>query len=255
MQMSKFVLKYRTFFASLPRWVVQPVFSVMALPYRGTARGCCICGNTCRDFMKFGVPERPNARCPHCRSLERHRLFWAFAEDKTTLFDGKAKSFLHVAPETCLEDRLREKIGRGYLTADYSDPRAMVKMDITDIQYPDESFDVIYCSHVLEHVQDDIGAMKEFRRVLKKDGWAVLLVPITADVTFEDPSVTDPQERLKKFGQEDHVRAYGPDYIDRLRSAGFHVEMFRPCDLYSDEEILRQGLGAAAGEIYFCRRG
>lgn len=130
----------------------------------------------------------------------------------------------------------------------------MVRMDITDIQYPDDSFDVIYCSHVLEHVQEDVKAMRELRRVLKPDGWAVLLVPITAETTYEDPAVVDPRERLEKFGQEDHVRRYGWDYIDRLRSAGFNVEMFRVSDLASDADALRLGLGQAAGEIYCCRK-
>lgn len=96
---------------------------------------------------------------------------------------------------------LGNQLNDGYLTADLSNPKAMVKMDITDIQYPDESFDVIYCSHVLEHVPDDRKAMQEFFRVLKKDGWAVLLVPIVGELTFEDPSIVDPVERTKIFGQ------------------------------------------------------
>lgn len=125
---------------------------------------------------------------------------------------------------------------------------------LTDIRYPDESFDVILCSHVLEHVQDDRKAMREFHRVLKPDGWAILLVPITADKTFEDPSIVDPQARLAAFGQEDHVRRYGPDYIDRLREAGFTVEVTRPADLVAPDGIVRMGLTAAAGEIYYCTK-
>ncbi|MEJ7591899.1 MAG: methyltransferase domain-containing protein [Planctomycetaceae bacterium] len=205
-------------------------------------------------FRPYGNPPRPDSRCPCCGSLERHRLFWRFAEQKTNLFDTRKKSVLHIAPEPCLAPKLRRRIGSGYLTADFSDPRAMVQMDITGIKYPDESFDVIYCSHVLEHVQEDMKAMRELWRVLKTDGWAVLLVPITVDVTYEDPAVTDPLERFEKFGQEDHVRRYGNDYIDRLRSAGFRVEMFRVSDLATSEEALRFGLGKEAGEIYFCRK-
>ena len=145
-------------------------------------------------------------------------------------------------------------LGDGYLTADLFDPRVMVKMDITNIQYPDETFDVIYCSHVLEHVPDDKKAMCEFYRVLKSDGWAILLVPVTAKETFEDPAITDPAERLRLFGQKDHVRVYGPDYADRLAEAGFKVDISTPSDFLTAEQILRMGLSRATGEIYFCTK-
>jgi ubiquinone/menaquinone biosynthesis C-methylase UbiE len=108
------------------------------------------------------------------------------------------------------------------MTADLHSP-AMVKMDITNIQFPDETFDVVYCSHVLEHVPDDRKAMREFYRVLKSNGWAVLLVPIIVEKTFEDPSIDKPKDRLRLFGQSDHVRKYGRDYVDRLRESGFSV--------------------------------
>ena len=130
----------------------------------------------------------------------------------------------------------------------------MVKMDITDIQYPDESFDVIYCSHVLEHVVDDRKAMSEFRRVLKSDGWAILLVPITVETTYEDPSIVDPAERLKHFGQDDHVRRYGKDYVERLRAAGFKVSVSNASDLCQEPEVLQMGLTPASGEIFFCTK-
>ncbi len=161
---------------------------------------------------------------------------------------------LHVAPEVCLEPKFREYLGNNYLTADLYNPNAMVKMDITDIQYPDQSFDCIYCSHVLEHVQDDKRAMREFFLVLKNDGWAILLVPITSEQTIEDPSITDPEERLKVFGQQDHVRRYGLDYIDRLREAGFRVEITKVCDFVDDKEAIEMGLTPASGEIYYCTK-
>ena len=161
---------------------------------------------------------------------------------------------LHVAPEQCFESRLKERLGDNYLTADLRGPHAMVQMDVTDIKYPDESFDVVYCSHVLEHVQEDKKAMREFYRVLKRDGWAILLVPITAEETFEDPSIIESQERLKAFGQEDHVRRYGPDYVSRLREAGFRVEVTKVHDLVQQDEAIRMGLTPASGEIYFCTK-
>jgi SAM-dependent methyltransferase len=161
---------------------------------------------------------------------------------------------LHVAPELCFEPKLKQSLGENYLTADLFHPRAMIKMDITNIEYPPESFDVIYCSHVLEHVQDDRKAMREFHRTLKSDGWAILNVPINAEQTFEDPTITDPNERLKAFGQEDHVRRYGPDYADRLRESGFKVEIIRVNDLVNGDEANRMGLTPASGEIYFCTK-
>jgi predicted SAM-dependent methyltransferase len=140
-----------------------------------------------------------------------------------------------------------------YLTADLNDPDVMVQMDITEINYPAHSFDVIYCSHVLEHVPEDRRAMQELFRVLAPGGWAVLQVPITADATFEDPSITDPREREKIFGQHDHVRCYGPDYQNRLEAAGFHVNSF------SAEKVVGKAnlgkLGVQADEnVYYCTK-
>jgi SAM-dependent methyltransferase len=189
----------------------------------------------------------------YCGAVERHRLTWVYFERSTDLFDGRSKQVLHVAPEPVFENLLKRRLDGGYITADLLNPEAMVKMDITDIKYPDETFDVIYCSHVLEHVSDDRRAMREFRRVLKPDGWAVLLVPITADSTFEDPAISDPARRLELFGQEDHVRRYGPDYVDRLKEAGFHVQISDATTLLSAEETARLGV-AAGGEIYHCTR-
>jgi SAM-dependent methyltransferase len=189
----------------------------------------------------------------HCGAKERHRFVWLYFTRMTDLFDGRPKDVLHVAPEQCLEPRLRRQLGTGYVTADLFDPRAMVKMDVTDIHYPDESFDVIYCSHVLEHVQDDLRAMREFYRVLKRGGWAVVLVPVSAVHTFEDPSVVDPAERRRLFGQDDHVRRYGLDFPERLRRAGFEVTTIHVTDLLAEDEIERVELGAC-GEVYRCTR-
>jgi len=186
--------------------------------------------------------------------MERHRLLWLFLQQKTNLFDGTSRSMLHVAPEPCLMSRFRDRLGGDYVTADLMSPLADVQMDITRIQYPDESFDVIYCSHVLEHVPDDRKALREFFRVLKKDGWAILLVPISAEITYEDPTIVTPEARLKAFGQEDHVRRYGPDYVERLREAGFIVNVTRAGDLATPEDIVRMALTEACGDIYFCTK-
>ena len=224
------------------------------LRYRGTGRLCPVCGSASRRFAPFGAVPRGDALCVHCGALERHRLTWLFFRRRTDLFDRTSARMLHVAPEPTIETALRGRLGASYVTADLNDPKAMLKMDITDIQLPDESFDVIYCSHVLEHVPDDRRAMRELRRILKRDGWAVFQVPVEREATFEDPSVTDPKERARLFGQEDHVRLYGPDCADRLGEAGFRVTVTAPSDFLTREEIERMGITSAAGAIYYCTK-
>jgi len=228
----------------------------LSLLYQGNKRYCPICEKTSRKFLPFGNPIRSDARCIHCNSLERHRLIWIFFRSQTNLFNGLQKEMLHVAPEPIFQRLLAKHFSKGYLTADLYNPEAMVKMDITNIQYPDNTFDVIYCSHVLEHVTDDRKAMKEFYRVLKAGGWAILLVPILDGPTHEDLSITDPEERLKLYGQEDHVRKYGTDevYLDRLKEAGFKVQIIEPSEFLDSEEIIRMGITKAAQNIYYCTK-
>jgi len=222
--------------------------------YYGNNRFCPVCNKSCRRFRHYGLIPRKDAECPHCGSLERDRFFWLYLSEKTSFFDGAPKIMLHVAPEQALELKFRETLGDNYITADLYNPHVMIKMDITDIEYADQSFDIIYCAHVLEHVENDKGAIREFYRVLKDDGWAILLVPITAEKTLEDPSIANPKDRLRAFGQEDHVRRYGPDYVDRLRVAGFNVEIIEVNDLVQSDEAATMGLTSASGEIYFCTK-
>lgn len=242
----------------LPVIVREPLTSAIkfakSIPYIGTGRYCPVCNRSSRKFAAAGADQREDAKCMHCGALERHRLTWLYFMRETDLFKRQRINMLHVAHEQALEKLLKRCIGTTYLTADLDKPDAMVQMDVTHIQYPDESFDVIYCSHVLEHISDDKAAMSEFLRVLKRDGWAILLVPITADRTFEDPSVTDPSERERLFGQADHVRCYGRDYADRLRDVGFKVKVVSPSDFLTRVDISRMGITPAAGEIYFCTK-
>jgi SAM-dependent methyltransferase len=190
-----------------------------------------------------------------CGSLERHRFAWLFLRDRTDLLDGRPKRVLHVAPEPCLAESLAPSLGPGYLTADLEDPRAMVRVDITAIDLEDASVDVVCCSHVLEHVVDDRRAMRELRRVLRPDGWALFSVPITASRTIEDPTVEDPEERLRLFGQGDHVRRYGPDVEERLREAGFDVTVVSPVDVVESEDERRVlGLPPPGAVLFYCRK-
>ena len=187
-------------------------------------------------------------------TIERHRLLWLYVTQKTDLFDGRPKRMLHIAPERAFESTLRQRLGNNYLTADLFDPRAMVKMDISNIEYPDQSFDVIYCSHVLAFVQDDRKAMREFFRVLKTNGWAILLESIRFQKTLEAPANLGPQERLKLLHHAEMVRAYGPDFVDRLREAGFIVETTKVNDLVTNCEAVRMGLRPVTREIYYCTK-
>jgi SAM-dependent methyltransferase len=184
--------------------------------------------------------------------MDRHRLIWYFLRNRTNLFDGRQKHMLHVAPEVSFVPRLKKVSGLNYLTADLMDPTVMIRMDITDIQFPDKSFDIVYCSHVLEHVPNDRKAMREFRRVLKPDGWAAVMVPVTVDRTIEDPNCTDPAERERRFGQHDHFRTYGPDFADRLAESGFHVRTFRALDLMSRHDQHRFGIPDRS-TVFYCR--
>jgi len=179
---------------------------------------------------------------------------WEYLRSNQKLLQSVDGQFLHVAPEASLERAFRRQFRDRYLTADISNPRAQIQMDITEIQYPDGHFGAIYCSHVLEHIVDDRAAMRELCRVLSFTGWAMLLVPISADTTFEDPSVTDPAERLRLFGQVDHVRRYGWDYVDRLECSGFVVEHIDFIGTRSDDEIRSLGIRDNAGELFLCRK-
>jgi SAM-dependent methyltransferase len=238
----------------LATWIRRPAKRALATVL-GSWRYCPVCQVESPRFKPIGTPRRKDARCPNCRSLERHRLTWLFFQRHTNLFSGTTGKMLHVAPEACFSDRLRAVLGNRYVTCDLSRPGVDCQADITALPFPDDHFEVVYCSHVLEHVPDDRKAMRELHRVLSPGGWAVLLVPITAEKTYEDPSITEPEDRLRAFGQEDHVRRYGPDYVDRLAEAGFHVRMFTAKDLTDSESVRRCAIGTpSAGEVFYCTK-
>jgi SAM-dependent methyltransferase len=182
---------------------------------------CPCCGGSFRAFMP-GRNEH-NPICPRCGAHARHRALWLYLHERTNLFTEEV-SLLHFAPEYALR-RLSMLPNVRYLSADLDSPEAMEHFDIAAIPHPDNSFDAILCIHVLEHVEDDRAAMRELARVLKPDGWAIVLVPVDLGLpeTHEDPSITDPAERERAFWQSDHLRLYGPDLPDRLREAGFTV--------------------------------
>jgi SAM-dependent methyltransferase len=208
--------------------VISPLaLKILGLFYRGKGVECSVCGSQFRAFVPYGrgASARNNALCPNCQALERHRLIWLYLRERTDFFQNPQK-VLHIAPESCFIHRFERMRNLDYITADIESPLAKVKMDIHQIPFNDNTFNVAFCNHVMEHVADDIQAMSEIYRVLKPGGWAIIQVPFfstTLEVTLEDKSITSPAEKFKAYGQEDHVRMYGKDYGKRLQKAGFSV--------------------------------
>jgi SAM-dependent methyltransferase len=228
---------------------------LLGLFYAGHGVTCPVCNSQYRHFLPYGrTTPRQNALCPNCLSLERHRLMWLYLKEKTPFFSQSLR-LLHVAPEYCFIHRFEQMKNLDYVTADIESPLAQVKMDLHDIPFPNNSFDVAFCNHVMEHVQDDHKAMHELHRVLKPGGWAIIQSPLdtSRQTTLEDPSIQTPADRLKYYWQEDHLRLYGLDYKDRLANAGFLVKEDNFAAQLPAE--LAQQYALPVGEIiYLCRK-
>ncbi|MGB3781083.1 MAG: methyltransferase domain-containing protein [Tunicatimonas sp.] len=252
----KWIIRWAT--RHIPRKYLQlfshQVLSALAFFYRGKRVYCPVDGRSYRKFLPYGrVHPRPNALCPGSLTLERHRLLWLYLQEKTNFFD-KPIRLLHVAPEICFVERFERLSHIDYISADLDSPWAQVKMDLHDIPFADNSFDVVLCNHVMEHVRDDIQCMREILRVLKPGGWAIIQSPTyDLETTYEDPSIIDPKERERAYGQDDHLRRYGHDYGDRLRQAGFVVTEDDYVKHFSGEKIRYYAL-LPEELIYFCEK-
>lgn len=225
---------------------MRPLLSVWL---RGTRYTDPIDGKRFRAFLPYGYEQpRENVLSPSTLSLERHRLLWLYLKGKTDFFTASLK-VLHFAPEQAFYKRFRKLSNLDYTTTDLNSPLADVKADICDLPFESDRFDVILCNHVLEHIPDHQKALQELYRVMKSGGWGVFQVPqeLDREQTFEDPSITDPTERAKIFGQYDHVRVYGRDYFDLLRKAGFIVEEVDMSSALNKADIDKYRL--AEGEI------
>ena len=239
MSVIKYILNTipRPYLIKMSYWV-RPF---LALYLRGKKYEDPIDGKTFRKFLPYGYGSpRANVLSPSTLSLERHRLLWLYLTRETDFF-SKPLKVLHVAPEQAFYKRFKNQKNLTYITTDLYSPLADVKADLCALPFEDDSFDVIFCNHVLEHIPDDAQAMRELYRVMKKGGWGIFQVPqdINRAHTFEDDTITDPAERTRIFGQYDHVRVYGLDYFDRLRQVGFEVEEITYSTNFTAEEIER----------------
>src|SRR5687767_4434812 len=240
----------------MSRLYSPPLHAPLALWYRGDRVECPLCHGTFRSFMPVirpVGPNRPRTRCPNCGARDRHRLLWLYLTYKTNLFSDRLR-VLHFAPERILQKRLKAQQHLHYVSADLCRSRAIVHADITAIPFPENSFDVVLCSHVLEHVLHDRQAMRELYRVMKPTGWAVVLVPINSrrEETYEDATIIAPRDRERVFGQADHVRIYGRDFKMRLQEAGFTVRVEDLRRELGEKQAQRYGLRPRKAQIHLC---
>ena len=219
--------------------------------YWGSGVACPLCGGRFRRFKTFVVdPTYHNLMCPRCRSLERHRLLWLYLCHRTRIFTQPLR-LLHLAPEYCLYQACRSAPRLTYITAGLDASFIQVELDLVHTPFKGDLFEVIICCHVLEHIGDDLAALRELRRVLKPGGLAFLQSPLDyrREATFEDATVVTPADRARVFGQRDHVRIYGRDYQDRLAAAGFAVTVDPYVKTLGPELISRYGL-IAEDDLY-----
>lgn len=222
-----------------------------SLRYRGSDVNCPCCGWEGTRFLPFR--GRPNAICPRCGARERHRFLMVHLKRHASSL-GQRPRILHFAPEGALSRWLKGRAGGGYITTDLDPRNVNIAMDITNILFRDDIFDCVVCSHILEHVPDDTTAIAELHRVLHPGGSAFIMVPIyemPEGRTFEDPSITSAEARLRAYGQIDHVRKYGDDFRDRLAAVDWTVTEYRTLEL-GDDVVRRHALGDRV--IFQCQK-
>jgi SAM-dependent methyltransferase len=250
--MIRWALKY------IPRpWLIRMSALVRVLGpllYVGSRFTDPIDGRSYRKFLPYGYGGRirENALSPGTNSLERHRLLYLYLQRYTEFFTAPL-TVLHIAPEQCFHQRFKTQPNLQVLTADIESPLADMHFDLHQIPLEDNRFDVIFCNHVLE--TDDAQCLRELYRVMKAGGWGIFQVPWVPgiEVTDEDPSITDPAERERRFLQYDHVRLYGEDYPQRLTAAGFTVEKVELFKTLPQDEVERYRLPSDE-PLYVCRK-
>jgi predicted SAM-dependent methyltransferase len=223
---------YNWLLNTLPRpWLIRLsyVFKFFApIVYKGNKVECPVCKKSFRKFLSYGsnVAHRENVLCPYDLTLERHRLMWLYLQNKSDFFTKPNLKVMHIAPEQCFHKIFKNQKNLDYTTGDLVSPIADLHFDLHQIPLEDNQYEIIFCNHVMEHVTDDLKCMQELHRIMKPGGWGIFQVPIDTNrtSTYEDWSITTPEEREKHFWQYDHVRLYGTNYPNRLEEAGFTVE-------------------------------
>ena len=223
---------YNWLLNTLPRpWLIRLsyVFKFFApFVYKGNKVECPVCKKSFRKFLSYGsaVAHRENVLCPYDLTLERHRLMWLYLKNKSDFFTKPNLKVMHIAPEQCFHKIFKHQKNLDYTTGDLVSPIADLHFDLHQIPLEDNQYEIIFCNHVMEHVTDDLKCMQELHRIMKPGGWGIFQVPIDTNrtSTYEDWSITTPEEREKHFWQYDHVRLYGTNYPNRLEEAGFTVE-------------------------------
>ena len=246
---------YRKVFSERKRiQIIHFIKKITSIFYYGNVFYCNCCNRSFRKFEVHGNIPRENARCPNCLSLERTRVLWMYLQHETVLLTNKIR-VLHFAPEYAIKMQLKKYSNIDYVDADINPNLATYQIDITDIPFDNESFDLIICSHVLGHVPDESKAVNELFRVLKPDGVAFIQTVINANsnTTFEDSKLITPEERLKNYGENDLVRLHGLDFIKRLEKSGFKVETidYKKILLKTHIEIEKYSLGNGERELIF----
>ena len=217
----------------------------------GDAVHCPVCQRSFRGFRPAGRRQarRDNAICPYCTARERDRLAYLMLCGPKAPPAGSP--ILHIAPEACLQSRLRELAGGDYVSADLVRTDVDQRFDVMAIPHPDASFFGIYCSHVLQDVPDDIRAMEELFRILKPGGWAILNVPVTTDKSVDHPDRPGHLRHTLDRRPAEHLRTYGHDFEQRMASVGFEMHVIRPGDMVPPDDQARFGIaGSAAGAIF-----
>ena len=249
---------------AIPRPILQRVAGwavpMLGVIYAGKGRKCPICGCERRKFLPYGYGKvREDALCPKCLSLERHRLLWHYLmnNDKERERFQSLPTILHIAPEVCLMKEFKKMYKSApysYITADLESPLADMHFDVQAIPMADNNVDIIICNHLLEHVESDHKALTELYRIMRKGGMGVMLAPIdySRDNTFEDDTITDPKQRAEVFGQYDHRRIYGKDYLSRLAAAGFEAEEIDYAAEFSVSDRTRFSFGS--DKLYIVRK-
>lgn len=229
----------------------------LKIKFAGTGVVCPCCKSTFREFARFGGSKRRNSWCPNCQSLERHRLLWMYFENKTDLYDKPLK-LLHIAPEDIFFSHFIKQKNIDYYPVDiypHMYPKGTKYFDLLNPAPDAGTYDVIICNHVFQYIEDDRKAMQNIYSLMKPGGWGIMQVPMNGKnpVTYEDPSITDPMERLKAFGLKEHVRYYGLDYADRLAAAGFTVKADDYTAAFSDEDNFKYGFWKGDA-VYYCTK-